>query len=111
MLGDYEKVAIGQRLVALRSKGKVTHEYLLFLLLHPFVQDLIFARSSGSTVKGIRTKELYAIELPVPDMQRQNAFSAIYWKSKSLISNQESADRLGVLNFSALSYKAFSGQL
>ncbi|PBZ49793.1 hypothetical protein CJU54_29380 [Pseudomonas aeruginosa] len=111
LLGEYEKVAIGQRLVALRSKGKVTHEYLLFLLLHPFVQDLIFARSSGSTVKGIRTKELYAIELPVPDMQRQNAFSAIYWKSKSLTSNQESADRLGVLNFSALSYKAFSGQL
>ncbi len=111
LLGEYEKVAIGQRLVALRSKGKVTHEYLLFLLLHPFVQDLIYARSSGSTVKGIRTKELYVIELPVPDMHKQKEFSAIYWKSKSLTSNQESAHQLEELNFSALSQKAFSGQL
>nr|WP_283089300.1 restriction endonuclease subunit S [Pseudomonas sp. KB-10] len=111
LLGEYERVAIGQRLVALRSKGKVTHEYLLFLLLHPFIQDLIYARSSGSTVKGIRTKELYAIELPVPDMQKQREFSAVYWKSKSLTSNQESAHQLNVLNFSALSQKAFAGQL
>lgn len=111
LLGEYEKVAIGQRLVALRSKGKVTHEYLLFLLLHPFVQDLIYARSSGSTVKGIRTKELYAIELPVPDMEKQREFSAVYWKSKSLTSNQESAHQLDMLNFSALSQKAFAGQL
>jgi len=111
LLGDYEKVAIGQRLIALRSKGKVTHEYLMFLLLHPFVQDLIYARSSGSTVKGIRTKELYDIELPVPGMQRQKKFSAIYWKSKSLTSNQESAHQLEMLNFCALSQKAFSGQL
>lgn len=111
LLGEYEKVAIGQRLVALRSKGKVTHEYLLFLLLHPFIQDLIYARSSGSTVKGIRTKELYAIELPVPDMQKQREFSAVYWRSKSLTSNQESAHQLDLLNFSALSQKAFAGQL
>ncbi len=111
LLGEYEKVAIGQRLVALRSKGKVTHEYLLFLLLHPFVQNLIYARSSGSTVKGIRTKELYVIELPVPDIQKQKEFSAIYWRSKSLTSNQESAHQLEELNFSALSQKAFSGQL
>ncbi|MBK5009780.1 restriction endonuclease subunit S [Pseudomonas sp. S60] len=111
LLGEYEKVAIGQRLVALRSKGKVTHEYLLFLLLHPFVRDLIYARSSGSTVKGIRTKELYAIELPVPDMEKQREFSAVYWKSKSLTSNQESAHQLDMLNFSALSQKAFAGQL
>jgi len=95
----------------IRTKGKVTHEYLLFLLLHPFVQDLIYARSSGSTVKGIRTKELYAIELPVPDMQKQREFSAVYWKSKSLTGNQEYAHQLDVLNFSALSQKAFAGQL
>ncbi|HBO3046078.1 TPA: restriction endonuclease subunit S, partial [Pseudomonas aeruginosa] len=111
LLGEYEKVAIGQRLVALRSKGKVTHEYLLFLLLHPFIQDLIYARSSGSTVKGIRTKELYSIELPVADIQRQKEFSAIYWKSTSLTKNQECAYEVDVLNFNALSQKAFRGEL
>ncbi|MCE4056141.1 restriction endonuclease subunit S [Pseudomonas sp. Au-Pse12] len=111
LLGEYKKVSIGQRLIALRSKGKVTHEYLMFLLLHPFVQNLIYARSSGSTVKGIRTKELYAIELPVPDMQKQEEFSAIYWKNISLKTNQESARQLEILKFSSLVQKAFSGML
>ena len=111
LLGKYEKVAVGQRLIALRSKGRVTHEYLLYLLLHPFIQDLIYARSSGSTVKGIRTKELYAIELPVPEIEKQREFSSIYWKFTSLKKNQESAFQENNLNFKALSQKAFRGEL
>ena len=111
LLGKYEKVAVGQRLIALRSKGRVTHEYLLYLLLHPFIQDLIYARSSGSTVKGIRTKELYAIELPVPEIEKQREFSSIYWKFTSLKKNQGSAFQGNDLNFKALSQKAFRGEL
>lgn len=111
LLGGYEKVVIGQRLIALRSKGRVTHEYLMFLLLNPFIQDLIFGRSSGSTVKGIRTKELYDIELPVPDLIRQEEFSSIYWKSKCLMDRHETACRLEESNFLSLSQRAFAGQV
>lgn len=111
LLGKYEKVAVGQRLIALRSKGEVTHEYLLFALLDPFVKELIDRKSSGSTVKGIRTKELYEIKLPVPNLKKQQMFSDIYKKcqnqKKSIESSLISTSEL----FNSLSQKAFSGSL
>ncbi|MEE2026103.1 restriction endonuclease subunit S, partial [Alkalimonas mucilaginosa] len=111
LLGKYEKVVVGQRLIALRSKGKLTHEYLMYLLLHPFIQGLIQNRSSGSTVKGIRTKELYEIELPVPDKLYQERFSEIFLAVNSL--NKKEHDSLSLTSdaFELLSQKAFSGQL
>lgn len=111
LLGKYDKVVVGQRLIALRSKGQLTHEYLMCLLLHPFIQGLIQNKSSGSTVTGIRTKELYEIELPVPDQQLQNEFTNIYWKVDSF--KKKIYGSLSGTNesFSSLSQKAFSGQL
>ena len=111
LLGKYQKVVIGQRLIALRSKGRVTHEYLMYLLLNPFIQDLIYARSSGSTVKGIRTKELYAIELPVPELYQQETFSTIYWSCKALMDKHHESCRLQNITIQALTQKAFQGQL
>lgn len=111
LLGKYEKVVVGQRLIALRSKGRVTHEFLMHLLLDPFVQGLIMNRSSGSTVKGIRTKELYEIELPIPDIDRQVEFSNIYWKIKSLTQNEFISSGWNEDVFNSLSQRAFSGLL
>lgn len=111
LLGKYEKVVVGQRLIALRSKGRVTHEFLMHLLLDPFVQGLIMNRSSGSTVKGIRTKELYEIELPIPDIDRQVEFSSIYWKIKSLTQKDFISSGWNEDVFNSLSQRAFSGRL
>ncbi|MGP9800500.1 restriction endonuclease subunit S [Rheinheimera sp. NSM] len=111
LLGKYDKVVVGQRLIALRSKGKVTHEFLMFLLLHPFIQGLILNKSSGSTVKGIRTKELYEIELPVPQKWLQEKFSEIYWNANSLIQKEHKSEVSNDVLFNSLSQKAFSGTL
>lgn len=111
LLGKYEKVAVGQRLITLRSKGRVTHEFLMHLLLDPFVQGLILNRSSGSTVKGIRTKELYEIELPITDINQQTEFSNIYWKIKSLTQKDFISSRCTENVFKSLSQKAFAGEL
>lgn len=111
LLGKYDKVVVGQRLIALRSKGRLTHEYLMCLLLHPFIQGLIQNKSSGSTVTGIRTKELYEIELPVPDKQLQNEFTNIYWKVDSFKKKIYGSLSGTSESFSSLSQKAFSGQL
>ena len=111
LLGKYEKVVVGQRLIALRSKGRVTHEFLMHLLLDPFVQGLIINRSSGSTVKGIRTKELYEIELPIPDIDRQVEFSNIYWKIKSLTRKVFISSRWNGDIFNSLSQQVFAGKL
>ncbi|MEB5596971.1 restriction endonuclease subunit S [Vibrio cholerae] len=111
LLGKYDKVVVGQRLIALRSKGLLTQEYLLCLLLHPFVQGLINNKSSGSTVTGIRTKELYEIELPVPEKAKQENFSEIYWKINALKVNEQNSLVTSREVFDSLSQKAFSGQL
>jgi type I restriction enzyme S subunit len=111
LLGKYKKVVIGQRLIALRSKGEHTQQFLMFALLDPFIQQLIYSRSSGSTVKGIRTKELYDIELPIPDLNKQKEFSAIY---EAYIDNKCKLEK-GLISqgelFNSLSKKAFAGEL
>ena len=81
LLGEYEKVAVGQRLVSLRCKEEVTPIYFMYALLDRYTQQLIFQRSSGSTVKGIRTKELYQIEIPIPPIELQQKFSEIVEKT------------------------------
>lgn len=111
LLGKYEKVSVGQRLVSLRSKGELTQEYLLFCLLNPFTQNLIDQKSSGSTVKGIRTKELYQIELPIPDINKQKNFSDIYIKITGINQKTAFCDLSNNKLFESLSQKAFSGEL
>lgn len=111
LLGKYEKVVVGQRLISLRSLGEVTHEYLMHALLNRYVQGLVEKRSSGSTVKGIRTKEFYEIEIPVPCLNEQTKFSEIYWKYRK---NQEIRNLSSVeadAFFNSLCQKAFSGEL
>jgi type I restriction enzyme S subunit len=111
LLGKYEKVAVGQRLVSLRSKGELTQEYLLYCLLNPYIQNLIDQKSSGSTVKGIRTKELYQIELPIPKIDKQKNFSTIYKKILGINHKNAFSNFSGENLFSSLSQKAFSGKL
>jgi len=111
LLGKYEKVAVGQRLVSLRSKGELTQEYLLYCLLNPYIQNLINQKSSGSTAKGIRTKELYQIELPMPEINKQNEFSCIYRKTITVNQQYIFSENCSSSLFSALSQKAFAGEL
>lgn len=111
LLGTYEKVAIGQRIVALRPKDNIRSEYLMFSLLHPFTQGLIEARSSGSTAKGIRTKELYEIEIPLAELSKQDEFAKIYWYIISMADKISESEKISVPLTNSLSSKAFSGQL
>ncbi|WP_075593193.1 restriction endonuclease subunit S [Pseudoalteromonas sp. PAB 2.2] len=111
LLGCYDKVVVGQRLIALTAKGELTQEYLLYCLLNQFIQDEIYKRSSGSTVKGIRTKELYEIELPVPDIKLQEKFSKAYKKSVQSKHKLQEAIIESDNMFNSLSQKAFAGEL
>ena len=111
LLGKYNKVVVGQRLVSLRVKERLTPEYLMFCLLNPFIQGLIEGRSSGSTAKGIRTKELYAIKLPVPALDLQKQFSERYWKLRRTLELQQNSVYAADTLFNSLSQKAFAGEL
>lgn len=73
-----EKIALAQRIVTLRGKeGLLDNGYLLYLLQAPSMQAQLDARSSGSTVKGIKQKELRKISLPLPTLNTQKAIAHI----------------------------------
>ena len=74
----YDKFCVGQRLITMQPKKDVlTSEYLEMALLSEEFQEEMWRQSSGSTVKGIRSKLLVKIQVPVPDYDSQIQFSRI----------------------------------
>ena len=72
----YEKFCVGQRLITMQPhKGIVNSEYLEYALTSAEFQEKVRQKSSGSTVKGIRSKLLILLTIPVPPIELQNRFS------------------------------------
>ncbi|MGC1377836.1 MAG: restriction endonuclease subunit S [Anaerolineales bacterium] len=75
---DGRKLSVGQRLITLRGKdGLLDNTFLKFLLMSEFVQNQIQARGTGTTVIGIKQKELRKISLPLPPIDEQRAIARI----------------------------------
>ena len=73
-----ERVALAQRLIALRGKdGLLDNGFLKFLMQSAQVQDQLLARSSGTTVFGIKQSELRKIILSLPPIEEQRAIAHI----------------------------------
>ncbi|MHB1549574.1 MAG: restriction endonuclease subunit S [Vulcanimicrobiaceae bacterium] len=73
-----DRVALAQRIVTLRGKkGLIDNTFLKFLLQSATVQDQLRARSSGSTVTGIKQSELRKVLLPVPPLKQQKAIAHV----------------------------------
>lgn len=108
----FERFCVGQRIITMQPYSKiVTAEYLEKALLTQQFQDSIWQKSSGSTVKGIRSKELALLSIPVPEYEKQNEFSHIVQQleaQKKLL--QQSLDKLE-LNYKSLMQKCFRGEI
>ena len=75
---DGRKVALAQRLITLRGKPDlVNNTYLKFAMQSPFVQNQLKARSTGTTVQGIRQSELREVEIPLPPLDEQRRIARI----------------------------------
>lgn len=75
---DNRKVALAQRLVALRGKqGLLDNWYLKYLLQSDLVQDQLRARATGTTVLGIKQSELRKINLTLPPLDEQRAMAQV----------------------------------
>ena len=75
---DGRKVALAQRLITLRGKPDlIDNTYLKFAMQSAFVQNQLQARSTGTTVLGIRQKELKNVEIPLPPLDEQNRIAHI----------------------------------
>src|SRR3972149_2671533 len=69
-----ERVALAQRLIALRGKsGVLDNGFLKFLMQSANVQDQLRARASGTTVLGIKQSELRKVMLTLPPIDEQRA--------------------------------------
>jgi type I restriction enzyme S subunit len=75
---DETQVALAQRLIALGGKdGLLDNAFLKFAMQSPFVQMQLRARSSGTTVLGIKQSELRKVQVQVPPMGEQKGIAQI----------------------------------
>jgi type I restriction enzyme, S subunit len=73
---DDRKVALAQRVVAVRGKkGLLENDFLKYLLQSSQVQDQLKSRASGTTVQGIKQSELRKISLSIPPLDQQQAIA------------------------------------
>lgn len=75
---DDRKLSVGQRLITLRGKdGLLDNTYLKFLMMSEFVQNQLVARATGTTVIGIKQRELRQISLVIPPFTEQRTIAGI----------------------------------
>jgi type I restriction enzyme S subunit len=112
ILDSSDKLAVGQRLLTMQpDKSKITSEYLAYFLRSPEFSKKMLENSTGSTVRGIKSRLLKRIDICYPPLGDQEHFSAAL---RTLTPMKEQANALHVGTnslFSSLQHRAFSGQL
>jgi type I restriction enzyme S subunit len=83
-----ERIALAQRVILLRGNPTVIDQGFYFQALKsPFVQAGLKARSSGTTVLGIKQSELWRVEIPYPTLPIQHRIASILSAYDDLIDN------------------------
>jgi len=110
-LPPFERVALAQRLIALQPKENLCADYLLQVILSRSFQEEVIRRSTGSAARGISSKQLAKIELPLPSVCQQQEFARRVEVIEQLkATHRESLAQLDAL-FASLQYRAFRGKL
>ncbi|MBI2908033.1 MAG: restriction endonuclease subunit S [Chloroflexi bacterium] len=113
---DERPFSLAQRTLLLRAaKGVVEGDFLAKVLTSPLVHDTIYAKATGTTVKGIASKRLKGIMLPIPPLPEQRRIVAYLASSQTKVDalkklQAETAAELDALLPSILD-KAFKGEL
>jgi len=83
-----EKVALAQRVILLRGKPDIIdQQYYFQALKSPFVQAELKARSTGTTVLGIKQSELRQVRIPYYPLPTQRKIATILGAYDDLIKN------------------------
>ncbi len=109
---DGRKVALAQRLLVLRGKPSLLdNTFLKHALTAQEVKKQIDARATGSTVRGIRQRELRKVMIPVPPFALQRDFARrVTAVEKLRAAHRASLAELNAL-FAMLQDRAFRGEL
>jgi type I restriction enzyme S subunit len=107
-----ERIALAQRVLLMRGKrGVLNNTFLRLAIKTPFVWNQIQSRSTGSTVRGIRQKELRQVTLPVPSIEEQDRFERIARRQEESIEALRTATVNSEQLFHVLVQRAFRGEL
>ena len=95
----YNKFCVGQRIITMQPYTEVINsEYLEYALASANFQDKVWQKSSGSTVKGIRSKFLISLTIAVPPINSQNQFADFVTQvNKSKVAVQKALDEAQTL--------------
>ena len=75
---DNQKVALAQRIITLRGKeGLLDNSFLKYLMQSSNIQNQLKARATGTTVVGIKQKELRKLSLLIPAIEEQKRIAHI----------------------------------
>jgi type I restriction enzyme, S subunit len=111
LLPKFEKVAIAQRLICIQPTYELNSYFLMYVLFSEYFKNQLFNRATGSTVKGVRSKELEKIQVPLPPIELQNQFA----ERIQLIEAQKQQAQLSLEKsealFNSLLQRAFTGEL
>lgn len=73
-----DKLAFAQRIIVLEPKAKqLSADYLFYALQDRVLKSRIEARSTGTTVIGIKAAELKKVEIELPSLEEQEKIAAI----------------------------------
>jgi type I restriction enzyme S subunit len=109
ILPPFEKVALAQRLIVLQPTKRIISGYLLHLIVTPTFQNTVVKRSTGSAARGISSKNLAEIPIPVPPFPLQVKFATMVERVERLRAVQLEALRQAEHLFASLLHRAFSG--
>ena len=83
-----EKIILSQRVFGLKANNEIVNSKYLFAYMQtPFFKHELFARESGTTVTGIRRKELEKVIIKVPSMYIQSYIGQIIYNINYKINN------------------------
>ena len=84
------RIALAQRIILLRAKsGRVDPLFLFYALQSEFGQGELRARSSGTTVLGIKQRELRQVRIPIFALPSQQRIARILSTYDELIENSQ----------------------
>lgn len=83
-----EKIILSQRVFGIKANNEIVNSKYLFAYMQtPFFKHELFARESGTTVTGIRRKELEKVIIKVPSIYIQNYIGQIIYNINYKINN------------------------
>jgi type I restriction enzyme S subunit len=95
IIRDDARIALAQRIILLRAKPGLVDPYFLFYALQSdFGQGELKARSSGTTVLGIKQSELRQVRVPIFRLPVQRRIAGILSAYDELIENSQRRIRI-----------------